>query len=250
MEIQTGSVYLIRGLSREAAHWCDFKEKLKALDFVEEVIPLEFQGVGRFYNLTSPLKISEYADFLLSQINEDNRKPKIILSISLGSMIAIEMVKKRKNFFRKVYLMNTSFSNLSPFYYRLRWKSFMDFFKIATSVDVKKKEWNILKLISNNPSLRSLLIDSFVEVAKKRPCKTGNVLRQLWAAFHYSVDSVPPHGTSFVVLNSQGDRMVDPRCSEVFAGNWGVPLHTHPRAGHDLPMDAPEWILDIILKTR
>ncbi len=238
--------YLIRGLSREADHWGDFTDNLKGKNFVGKVIPLDFPGVGSFYNLTSPLRVSEYADFLLSQMDENNKREKVILSISLGSMVAVEMARKRKNFFHRIYLMNTSFSGLSPFYHRLQWKSFKEFFSIVMASGIKKREWNILRLVSNRPSLWPLMIDSFVETARKRPCKTGNVLRQLWAAFRYSVDPGPPEGTSFVVLNSRGDRMVDPRCSETLAKHWGVPLHTHPRAGHDLPLDAPEWILDIV----
>ena len=45
-----------------------------------------------------------------------------------------------------------------------------------------------------------------------------------------------------LLLNGAGDRLVDPRCSDRIAAAFGLPLHRHPRAGHDLPLDAPDWV--------
>jgi len=43
-------------------------------------------------------------------------------------------------------------------------------------------------------------------------------------------------------LNGARDRLVDARCSERLAQAWQVELHTHPDAGHDLPLDDGEWV--------
>ena len=249
--MEPAQFYLIRGLCREKGHWGGFIDKLKHKSFVREVIPLDLPGTGSFHHLTSPLKIYEYADFLLSQIDvdENNKTPKVILSISLGSMVAVEMAKKRKNFFHKIYLMNTSFSGLSPFYHRLRWRSFWDFFSIAVISDIRKKELKILKLVSNKPSVWPSLIDFFTEIARKRPCKTSNTLRQLWAASNYFADQKAPQESSFVILGSNGDRMVDSRCSRAISKHWKLPIHVHPWAGHDIAIDDPQWIFDILTKT-
>ena len=241
--------YLIRGLTRESVHWGDFPEKLRAMDFVKEVVCLDLPGTGSFYKLKSPLKVSEYADFLLSKIHETNKKgPKVILSISLGSMVAVEMVRKRVGEFDKIYLINTSFSDFSPFYKRLLLDAYWHFFCIAVATNPRKKEQEILKMISNNPSIWPPLLDSFSQAAKKRPLKIQNFLRQLTAATFYSVGKKKPEG-SFILLNSKGDRMVDHRCSEAIASQWETPLYTHPSAGHDLPTDDPKWVLDILSKT-
>ena len=243
--------YLIRGLTRESVHWGGFPEKLKAMDFVKEVVCLDLPGTGSFYELKSPLKVSEYADFLLSKIHEiqgDKKEPKVILSISLGSMVAVEMVRKRVGEFDKIYLINTSFSDFSPFYRRLLLRAYWRFFRIAIATNPRKKEQEILKMISNNPSIWPSLLDSFSQAAIKRPLKIQNFLRQLTAATFYSVGKKRPEG-SFILLNSKGDRMVHHRCSEAIASHWQVPLYTHPSAGHDLPTDDPQWVLDILSKT-
>jgi hypothetical protein len=43
-------------------------------------------------------------------------------------------------------------------------------------------------------------------------------------------------------MNSLGDRMVDPACTQAIAREWNVTPKTHPWAGHDLPLDDPEWV--------
>jgi predicted alpha/beta hydrolase family esterase len=45
-----------------------------------------------------------------------------------------------------------------------------------------------------------------------------------------------------LVLASLGDGLVDPACSWRMAKAWGVELRLHASAGHDLPLDDPEWV--------
>jgi hypothetical protein len=45
-----------------------------------------------------------------------------------------------------------------------------------------------------------------------------------------------------LVLSSQGDRLVNPRCSARLASAWQAPHQQHPWAGHDLPHDDPDWL--------
>ena len=35
-------------------------------------------------------------------------------------------------------------------------------------------------------------------------------------------------------------------CSLRLASSWAVPLILHLHAGHDLPLDDPEWVIDQI----
>jgi hypothetical protein len=37
---------------------------------------------------------------------------------------------------------------------------------------------------------------------------------------------------------------VDSRCSHAIARGWHCALALHPHAGHDLPLDAPQWVLE------
>ena len=39
------------------------------------------------------------------------------------------------------------------------------------------------------------------------------------------------------------DALVNPACSRQLAQRWGSHWQEHPNAGHDLPLDAPDWVL-------
>ena len=54
-------------------------------------------------------------------------------------------------------------------------------------------------------------------------------------------------GVPILLLASLGDRLVSPRCSERIARAWNAPLRMRPDAGHDLPLDDPDWVLGQLL---
>ena len=70
-----------------------------------------------------------------------------------------------------------------------------------------------------------------------------NALRQLLAAARYRAPAVAPH-PHILLLASQNDRLVNSRCSQAIARGWQCDLALHPQAGHDLPLDAPRWVLE------
>ena len=45
-----------------------------------------------------------------------------------------------------------------------------------------------------------------------------------------------------LVVASANDPLCDPECPRRLALRFGAPLVTHPRAGHDLSVDDPEWL--------
>lgn len=51
---------------------------------------------------------------------------------------------------------------------------------------------------------------------------------------------------SMLVLNSRSDRLVSHLCSEAIARRLNLPLRVHATAGHDLPLDDPQWVAEQI----
>lgn len=240
--------YLLRGLAREFAHWGDFAEDLKKQKFCHDVKALELPGAGRFHKLTSPLAIGEMAEFVITQVEESKERPKILLSMSLGAMVCCEVVLKRPELFDKVFLINTSFANLSPIYHRLQLKALQSLYHIVRSKDLYNRELEVLKMVSRNKEKWSQVAEEWTEISRQRPMSSLNVLRQLAAAARYRLPKANPQNSEIVVLRSLGDQMVHPDCSKKFADHWQLPLETHPDAGHDLALDAPEWVLKTINK--
>lgn len=247
--MKPANFYLIRGLAREAAHWGGFSDLLKKQNYVKQVFHLDLPGAGKFHKLTSPISIRETAEFMLSQIDFSVEGPKVIFSISLGSMVAIEMVQRQGDQFDKLYVINTSFSNLSPLHHRLQLRALKRFGMMAKArKDTMERELEALKMVSHNREVWQELAEQFVEVEKQRPFQVKNLFRQLVAAATYRIAKDKPV-TPMVVFNSLGDEMVHPSCSEKLARHWDLPIYTHPEAGHDMAIDAPEWLIKKVAET-
>ena len=52
-----------------------------------------------------------------------------------------------------------------------------------------------------------------------------------------SVDS-----SQLLFFCSEGDRLVNPKCTKAIAKKYHAKLLIHKDAGHDLPLDASEWL--------
>ena len=238
-------IYLIRGLAREKAHWGCFVNLLEKQNFVNTVTCLELPGTGQYRKLSSPLSISENAEFLLSHISQGSKHPKVIVAVSMGGMVAIEMLQKNSKQFIKAFVMNTSFSNLSPIYHRLQINGFKQFFKIAKTKSILEKELEVIKMVSRSPDKWEQVSKEWAMVAEKRPMATKNFFRQLVAAARYRIAEKPPQA-SIVVLGAKGDQMVHWSCSVKLAEYWNLVSYIHPSAGHDICIDDPNWVIEKI----
>lgn len=240
-------IYLVRGLAREAGHWGEFTEILKQQTFVRDVHALDLLGTGIYHKLTAPLRMSENAEFLLRQLPSESKVPRVLLAISLGGMVAMEVCRLRPDAFQKVLVMNSSFSNLSPLHHRLQLQALRRFFGIALAKDLVSREMEVLKMVSQAQEKHPKIATLWAQLAEDRPMRVGNFFRQLLAAASYKMP-LEKFKTPVVVLNSAKDEMVAPMCSEALAAHLDQPLYTHPSAGHDICVDDPKWVVDILQK--
>jgi pimeloyl-ACP methyl ester carboxylesterase len=91
--------------------------------------------------------------------------------------------------------------------------------------------------------------DRYAAIAAATVPKKRNFLGQLRAALKVKAPSRVDVPT--LILASKGDHLVSWRCSEAIAAKLGLPLRLHEgagaeAAGHDLPLDAPQWIVDVV----
>lgn len=52
-----------------------------------------------------------------------------------------------------------------------------------------------------------------------------------------------------LLLSSDPDQLVSSQCSRAIASVWQRPLVLHPFAGHDLPLDDPQWAADQVAQS-
>ena len=235
---------LLRGLARESRHWGAFITQLQAMFPEDEISLLDLPGTGRFYQDTSPNNIQAICHQLRAQALDKGYldQPVNILALSLGAMVAWEWMQCYPEDIARATLMNTSFSNLSPFYQRLRWQSYQQFLSLAVTRNIKQKEAKILQLTSNSRADDQCILLEWETIQSEQPISFKNSLQQICAAATYKPSKNKPP-CPVLLLNSLQDRLVSPLCSIAIQKQWQLELRSHPSAGHDLTLDAGDWVV-------
>lgn len=73
----------------------------------------------------------------------------------------------------------------------------------------------------------------WLKIAKERPVSYLNFANQLAAAARFEGLAEKPR-IPVLLLNSLGDRLVEPSCSESLRQAWDCPMDRHPWGGHEL----------------
>jgi pimeloyl-ACP methyl ester carboxylesterase len=235
---------LLRGLARESAHWGDFIPLLQITFPSAQITLLDLPGTGSFHRDTSPWSIKSITDQVRRNAQAQGLldKPVTILAVSLGGMVAWEWMRHYPEDICGATLMNTSFADVSPFYQRLRWQSYLNFVALAWARDAYCREFRALQLISNRRDQDEQIALAWKKIHQERPISLINSLRQIMAAASYLPGDVKP-GQKVLLLNGQGDRLVSPDCSEAIHKKWQLELRSHPWAGHDLTLDDGVWVV-------
>lgn len=235
---------LLRGLSREAGHWGDFLPSLQAQFPEARIHALDLPGAGRRHRETSPASIHAIMESVRQQALTDEllHRPLTLIGLSLGGMIAWEWSLRYPQDICAAALINTSMASLSPFYQRLRWQSYPDFFKIAIQNTGFNRELAIVRCVANRRDRDREIAMQWARIQAERPVRLCNTVRQLKAAARYRPGPHKPD-IPLLLLSGRGDRLVAPVCSEAIQTEWQLQLKSHPWAGHDLTLDASDWVV-------
>lgn len=234
---------LLRGLMRESRHWGDFVPQLQAARPHDQIICLDWPGNGALHQQPSYSSIADMARYCQQTLDQKGHSgPYHVVAISLGAMAALEWAYQRPEHFASCTLINTSLRQFSPLHQRLNSANWPQLLTLLCSASAER-ESIILALTSNTAG--AAIAQQWQSYAREYPMRTVNVLRQLWAASRYRAAATPP-AVPLLLLNSLGDQLVDPACSEQIASAWHCALARHPSAGHDLPLDDPHWVIQQI----
>jgi pimeloyl-ACP methyl ester carboxylesterase len=234
---------LLRGLARESAHWGCFVPLLQSTFPDARITTLDLPGTGRFYHGESPNDIKAIAQLVRGHGYELGllQQPVTLLALSLGGMVAWEWLHNSPEECCGAALVSVSFAGLNPFYERLRWQSYGDFFPLLMERNHDKRELAIAQLVNNNRALDAQIACAWAQIQKQRPISLRTMFNQLLAAATYQPNLAKP-SQPILLLNAKGDRLVAPSCSENIQKKWDLELRTHPWAGHDLTVDDGAWV--------
>lgn len=256
----------IRGLGRHKIHWGDFVDEFKkhlnnetkktgtadnvsnAMKTLEPMIyQLDLAGNGdqahrpSFINMDDNVKDlrQRWQKNWISK-NPNQPLPKLnLLTISLGSMVGVQWAHLYPEEINNLFTINTSDAGSSAFYQRLRLQNISQIIKLLKSNDPLTKEKLVLDTTTNllNENEKTL----WSQIFAKHPVSNIELLRQLFCASRYKMPKQKP-ATNIYIINCKKDRLVDAQCSLNISQMWNLKTHTHPTAGHDLPLDDKTWL--------
>lgn len=236
-------VVLIRGLLRESRHWLHFpallSEKLQ-----RPVFTLDLPGCGALYKEKSAASVPALRHQLQQQWAE--RYPQYqgktvhLVAISMGGMLALDWALTAPEQVNSVVLINSSSAGLNPFWQRLRPSNYLKVLLCLLAGPLQREEL-IWQMTVNSP-LQPDVLKQWQQWAIENPVSRINALRQLWAASRFRFKQSPP--CSLKVFTSKNDQLVSSECSLALAEKLQAPLFIHQTAGHDLPMDAADWLIE------
>lgn len=235
-------VILLRGLAREAAHWLDFPARLQqALGDNCQTHLVDFPGCGKYFRqaaLASVAAMTDHARSEIDRVNITSRDAVYVIGISMGGMIALDWAQRFPNELKRLVLINSSAGD-QPFWWRLRptaWPTMI----CALFSDSSSREAQVLRIVSNNTADYAQHLSLWLSIQQQRPVARATIMTMLRAAAQFRPQ--PTCAVNGLVLTSDGDRLVSVRASLSLAQQFDWPVHRHPSAGHDLPMDDPEWV--------
>ncbi|AEG93463.1 alpha/beta fold hydrolase [Ramlibacter tataouinensis] len=237
---------LLRGLARESGHWGGFPGLLQQrLGPGHEVRTIDLPGCGTRWQEASPTRVAAIARACrAAHAAQGGGTPVVLVALSLGGMVALEWARQAPAEVAGGVLINTSLRGVSPFWHRLRPANYPRLLSLLRpGVDALARERAILSMTSAQPQRQAQAPSCWAALARERPLSPGNAVRQLLAAVRFTAAPHPPPAP-WLLLCSAGDRLVSPRCSHQLATRWRLPLLEHPWAGHDLPLDDPDWLLE------
>ncbi|MFN7684214.1 MAG: alpha/beta fold hydrolase [Oligoflexia bacterium] len=239
---------LLRGLSREKRHWGNFSNLLAESSVGGRVIGLDLPGAGSEHLRASPDSISGIAEDLRQRwlrIREDQPGPWGVIAISMGGMIAMDWCSRFPHDFSAAVLINSSAANLGRPLERVRPRALFTAISLLGQPDLQRRELGILKLTTR---LRETEVESiskrWASFAVEYPVSAATAFTQIMAASKFNAPSTL--SVPLLVISGAGDLFTAPVCSDRLAKKYNAKHVVHPSAGHDLPLDAPEWMVSQI----
>lgn len=157
-------------------------------------------------------------------------------------MVALEWARHYPDDFEVAVIVNSSAGDLSRRRERLRPENLPPLLGMLRDPDPIQRERRLLRLITNHRGEDEALAAAFGEVARESPVPFSVIRAQLVAAMRFRTPETVRTPLEFFV--SARDRFVDPSCSYKLAERYRSPVRVHPTAGHELPLDDPDWVID------
>lgn len=241
---------LLRGLSRESGHWGVFPDhllrELRGLQPASRLLMQDLPGTGTMRRQASPTQVSAIVDACRAELQQRGiHGPVSLVGMSLGAAVLTDWAARYPNEIEAGVLINPSLRPFSELFRKSRPLNYLGLLLLSLSrFSARMREERVLSL-TTRLTPKHQVIDRWVEMQRKHPLGVRNTVRQLLASIRYRASRTRP-AAPMLLLCSKADGLVDWRCSQAMSRAWGAPLRLHTKAGHDLPLDDPQWVARVV----
>lgn len=240
-----GDWVLLRGLGRDRRHWGNFPDRLQQAFPDQQIWLPDLPGNGFLATQQSPASIAQATEYFRQWLQAQQvLYPIRILGLSMGGMIALDWLARYPHEVSRLVLVNTSMRGVVPPWKRMRPIAAFRLL-LASLVSLSWREREIMQLTTRLQTDKSALLYQWCDWARVSHPRAGNLYRQLKAAADFQI--APDTLTSASSVNmfvSEQDALVNSVSSRQLAMLLRASLVVHPEAGHDLPLDAPDWLIN------
>jgi pimeloyl-ACP methyl ester carboxylesterase len=240
------TVFLFRGLTREKRHWGEFYDDLKEALLPHNVVSLDLPGFGDKNDVESPGYIKDIVNLVLKYPEFELYKDTdfILVGLSLGAMVSLELSILKPETFNSVVVINTSQRFKTSFYKRIKLSYLVPFIFIYLFNLKRLREKLILKSTLNKVNDQRL-IQKWCGYYDEKPFTFKSALKQSLAGARFSLENHLSElkDVKGLVLLSEKDKLVHPDNSKILAKLLNWPMFKNSETGHDLPVDDPPWTI-------
>jgi pimeloyl-ACP methyl ester carboxylesterase len=242
--------FLLRGLTREAAHWGEFLPALRAAWPEVEIHALDLPGAGAWHAEPWTGGVADAMEQVRAEAAR--RAPaaarRFVFGVSLGGMVTMQWAARYPEELAGVAIGASSARGVSPFWKRMRPGALRRVVVGSFEQDVARREAALVRTICNRRELWDATAAAWAEIQRARPVSRLTARNQIRAATTWSAPAALHVPALFLV--GAGDRLVHPDCSRALARRYRAPLVEHPDAGHDLTTDAGDWVIAELSRWR
>lgn len=241
------NIFLLRGLTRESGHWGQqFFRYIEGQFPNAKITTLDLPGAGIHYQEKAGMTVNKLMEFMreysLHEI-EASKGQNIIMATSLGGMVATEWIANHPNDFQALIMISSSFKGICSFSERVSPQIRKEIFTVPFTLNMAKKEERLLRINSNDSLSFENNLEEWKEIQGQRPMTTANILRQTIAGLRYEAPAYFPD-LPILIVGSYSDRLVCPDCIVKVRDYFGGDIIWNDVAGHGIPIDQPEWLVD------
>jgi alpha-beta hydrolase superfamily lysophospholipase len=204
---------------------------------------IDLPGTGTEVHRASPTTIRGITEDLRPRalaLRGAGDGPWALLAMSLGGMVAMDWCAAHPGDFARVVLACTSASDVGSPWDRMSPSALATVARAMVERDPVERERLILSMVTRRRDDLPAIAQRWAGIQASSPVSRATVARQLRAATAFRAPASLP--LPVLVVAGAGDALANPACARTLAERFGAPLELHPDAGHELALDAPEWL--------